>query len=90
MLYVLSVILNTKEMTYILWSEWFSHPLMNSATGLFFILLVIHVWVGMRDIVIDYMPNDSIRLFTLTCIGFFLMMSSLEMLRILFSLAIKI
>ena len=85
-LYFLWVIFATKQMTFPLWLEWFSHPLMNTATGLFFINLAMHSWVGMRDIVLDYIPHDSLRLFTLTCIGFFLIMTSLWMLRILFSL----
>lgn len=80
----------TELLTYQVWFTWFSHPLMNIATGLFFVQLVIHAWVGMRDIILDYMPNDVLRLFTLTCIGFFLIASSLEMLRILLSLSFNV
>jgi len=89
-LYFLVVILTTNHMTYQLWVEWFSHPVMNTATGLFFIHLVVHAWVGMRDIVLDYIPNDTLRLTTLACISFFLIISCLGMLRILFSLSLKI
>ncbi|WP_198264685.1 succinate dehydrogenase, hydrophobic membrane anchor protein [sulfur-oxidizing endosymbiont of Gigantopelta aegis] len=85
-LYFLGVILTTSEMTYVAWLEWFSHPLMNTASGLFFIHLAVHAWVGMRDIVLDYVSNDSLRLLSLTCISFFLIIISLGMLRILFSL----
>ena len=88
MLYFLGVIFSTEQMTYSLWFEWFSHPLMNTLTGLFFIHLAVHSWVGMRDIVMDYIPHDSLRLFTLACISFFLIMISLWMLRILFSLTL--
>ena len=88
-LYVLWVLLSTEQMTYTLWRGWFAHPLMNTATGLFFINLAIHAWVGMRDIVLDYMPNDSLRLFTLACISFFLVTISLGMLRILFSFTLN-
>jgi succinate dehydrogenase / fumarate reductase membrane anchor subunit len=87
--YFSGVILSTEQMTYTLWQEWFAHPLMNTATGLFFINLAIHAWVGMRDIVLDYMPNDSLRLFTLACISFFLVTISLGMLRILFSFTLN-
>lgn len=80
----------TELLTYQMWLTWFSHPVMNIATGLFFVQLVIHAWVGMRDIILDYMPNDVLRLFTLTCIGFFLISSSLGMLRILLSLSFNV
>jgi succinate dehydrogenase / fumarate reductase membrane anchor subunit len=85
-LYFLGVIFTSTEMTYVMWLEWFSHPLMNTASGLFFIHLAVHAWVGMRDVVLDYVPNDSLRLLSLACISFFLIIISLGMLRILFSL----
>jgi succinate dehydrogenase / fumarate reductase membrane anchor subunit len=84
--YFLGVLLTTDTMTYSLWLQWFSHPLMNTATGLLFIQLAIHAWVGMRDIVLDYVPNDLLRLFMLAGISFFLVIMTLAMLRILFSL----
>lgn len=89
-LYFLLVIMTTEQMTYNHWVAWFSHPLMNTATGLFFIQLAVHAWVGMRDVVLDYVPNDSVRLMTLALISFFLIISCLGMLRILFSLSLNI
>jgi len=86
--YVFGFIISTEQMTYQIWLQWFSNPLMNTATGLFFIHLAVHAWVGMRDIVLDYVPNDSTRLFVLALISFFLVTTSLAMLRILFSLAL--
>lgn len=89
-LYFLAVIFSTEQMTYQQWVKWFSHPLMNTATGLFFLYLAVHAWVGMRDVVLDYVANDSFRLIILACISFFLIIASLGMLRILFSLALII
>ena len=89
-IYFLTVIVTAEQMTYVQWVAWFSHPLMNTATGLFFIHLAVHAWVGMRDIVLDYVHNDSLRLVTLACISFFLIISCLGMLRILFSLSLII
>ncbi|MCU7799779.1 MAG: succinate dehydrogenase, hydrophobic membrane anchor protein [gamma proteobacterium symbiont of Lucinoma myriamae] len=88
-LYFLWVFFTTELFTYQLWLTWFSHPLMNAATGLFFIQLVVHAWVGMRDVVLDYMPNNTIRFFSLIVISFILIASSLEILRILFSLSLN-
>ena len=90
MVYVLWFSLTTELFTYQIWLTWFSHPLMNMATALFFIQLVVHAWVGMRDIVLDYMSADILRFITLTCISLFLMALSIGMLRILFSLSFNI
>lgn len=89
-IYFLAVIVTTEQMTYQIWVEWFSHPLMNTATGLFFIHLAVHAWVGMRDVVLDYVTHDSFRLVILACISFFLTISCLAMLRILFSLSLTL
>lgn len=86
-LYVSGVMMMTDQMTYQIWYGWLAHPVMNTATGLFGLQLAIHAWVGMRDIVLDYIPNDSLRLLTLTAISFFLMTCTLVLLRILFSLS---
>jgi succinate dehydrogenase / fumarate reductase membrane anchor subunit len=88
--YFLTVLFLSEPMTYDRWVHWFSHPLMNTATGLFFIQLAVHAWVGMRDVVLDYVPNDTFRLLVLACISFFLIISCLGMLRILFSLSLII
>ena len=81
--------LTTEQMTYQTWTVWLAHPVMNTATGLFFLQLAIHAWVGMRDIVLDYIPNDTLRLTILTAISFFLITCSLALLRILFSLSLS-
>ena len=86
-LYFSVVLLTTQQMSYELWYAWLAHPLMNTATGLFFLQLAMHAWVGMRDIVLDYMSNDSIRLLSLTAISFFLISCNLMLLRTLFSLS---
>jgi succinate dehydrogenase / fumarate reductase membrane anchor subunit len=86
-LYVSQVFITTEQMTYQIWYTWLAHPVMNSATGLFFLQLAIHAWVGMRDIILDYMPDDTLRLLTLTAISFFLITCSLALLRVLFSLS---
>jgi succinate dehydrogenase / fumarate reductase membrane anchor subunit len=89
-IYFVTVLIFSAPMSYQQWSAWFSEPLMNTVTGLFFINFVVHAWVGMRDVVLDYISNDSLRLITLAGISFFLLISCLWMLRILFSLALII
>ncbi len=89
-LYVLGVLLTADSISYQQWLAWLSHPVMNMATGLFFLTLAYHAWVGMRDIVLDYVPNDALRLLALTGISLFLIASSLYLLRILFSLSLTV
>lgn len=43
------------------WRQLFVAPLANIATGLFFFSILYHAWVGVRDILIDYIHWTSIR-----------------------------
>jgi succinate dehydrogenase / fumarate reductase membrane anchor subunit len=44
------------------WKGLFSHGWMRFATLLFFVSLLVHAWVGMRDILMDYIKPTGIRL----------------------------
>ena len=44
------------------WKALFSHGWMRFATLLFFVSLFLHAWVGMRDIVMDYIKPTGWRL----------------------------
>lgn len=44
------------------WQALFTSPAANIATDLFFFSLLFHAWVGIRDILIDYVHASSIRL----------------------------
>ncbi|MGV6827503.1 MAG: succinate dehydrogenase, hydrophobic membrane anchor protein [bacterium] len=48
------------------WQEWFAHPVMTIATWLFFVALLLHAWIGIRDVVIDYIHPPAIRLLFLS------------------------
>lgn len=43
------------------WRALFTHPVANLATGLFFFAVLYHAWVGVRDILIDYVHNTAMR-----------------------------
>ena len=43
------------------WHQLVAHPFVNVATGLFFGALLVHAWVGLRDILIDYCPPVGLR-----------------------------
>lgn len=47
---------------YVAWRAHFSEPFANIAALLFFYSLLFHAWIGVRDILIDYVHVTSIRL----------------------------
>jgi len=44
------------------WRDLFAAPVSNIATVVFFFSLLFHAWVGIRDILIDYVPISGLRL----------------------------
>jgi succinate dehydrogenase / fumarate reductase membrane anchor subunit len=44
------------------WKALFAHGWMRFATLLFFVSLLLHAWVGMRDILMDYVKPTGLRL----------------------------
>ena len=44
------------------WYALFRHGAMRLATFLFFVSLFVHAWVGMRDILMDYVKGAGLRL----------------------------
>ena len=51
-----------KNITYAVWRDLFSQGWMRVATLLFIVSLAWHAWVGMRDILMDYIKPDGLRL----------------------------
>ena len=52
------------------WRSLLAEPVMALLWALFFIAMLLHAWVGVRDILIDYVHHLGLRL------GFLLMMAS--------------
>jgi succinate dehydrogenase / fumarate reductase membrane anchor subunit len=65
------------------WHDWITHPARIVATALFIMAVLIHGWVGMRDVVLDYVHTISLRLTILSLIGLALISCGLWTLRIL-------
>jgi succinate dehydrogenase / fumarate reductase membrane anchor subunit len=68
------------------WRGWLAEPFVGLATALFFGALLLHAWVGMRDVIIDYAGALSVRLTLLMLTGLGLVGIGLWVLRILYSL----
>jgi len=52
----------THALTYDAWTALFSGNLMRTITLLFLLSVFYHAWIGIRDIVMDYVKPASIRL----------------------------
>ena len=59
---VVSVLWSGKPITYGVWRELFAQGWMRVATLLFMVSLCWHAWVGVRDILMDYIKPDGLRL----------------------------
>ena len=59
---VLCVVLLGRPLSYPVLKDLFSHGWMRVATLLFMVCLVWHAWVGVRDILMDYVKPDGLRL----------------------------
>jgi succinate dehydrogenase / fumarate reductase membrane anchor subunit len=49
-------------LTYVVWRDLFAQGWMRVATLVFAVSLVWHTWVGIRDILMDYIKPDGLRL----------------------------
>ena len=70
------VLLGGKPISYPVWRDLFQQGWMRVATLLFAASLAWHAWVGVRDILMDYIKHDGLRLtlqvFTLLLLGAYL------------------
>lgn len=72
-----------QPVSYEMWHALLAHPVGNIAAILFFIALVLHAWVGMRDVVLDYIHSTAWRLFALVLVVFTLLITLVWALRVL-------
>ncbi|VAW69165.1 hypothetical protein MNBD_GAMMA10-3329 [hydrothermal vent metagenome] len=68
------------------WAHWVATPYNSIAIALFLIAVLWHAWIGVRDIVLDYVPNVVARLLVLTLTGGVIIGSGLWGMKALFML----
>lgn len=66
------------------WLAWLADPLVNLATGLFILSLLIHAWVGIRDVLMDYVTHTGLRVVLFATVALTLAGCALWALRVLF------
>ena len=65
------------------WKNWLYNPFNTTVVGIFVIALLFHTWIGMRDVVLDYIHNIMLRIFILAMLLGVLIGSGLWVFRIL-------
>ncbi len=83
LVYFLGVLLVCSPLSYADWSNWMSSTTMALATTLFFIALLSHAWVGIRDVLLDYVKPFALRLTMLILLAIGLLVMALWVIRIL-------
>ncbi len=69
--------------SYLAWRAWVAGPLVLVAIALFFVALLLHAWVGLRDVAMDYVKPLQLRIAVLAVLAFVLAGCALWVLRIL-------
>jgi len=83
LIYFLAILLTSAPQSYADWHDWMSSTVMSLATTLFFIALLSHAWVGMRDVLIDYLHPFILRLSMLILLAVGLLVMAMWVVRIL-------
>ena len=61
-LFFLAVLVRLPAIDYENWTSLWSLPVMRFATALFVLSVLLHAWVGVRNIFMDYVKDTGVRL----------------------------
>ncbi len=87
LIFFLLGIVNRPAQDFQQWRAWIAHPAMTVAGIAFILAVLLHVWLGMRDVVLDYVHRLWLRLLLLSLIGMLLTGCGLWALHILLPVA---
>ena len=82
-LLMLGVFVFTPPADYMAWRELMAHTPVSVAILLFYVSLLLHAWVGVRDILIDYVQWQVARLLLLALFGLMFAASGLWLLEVI-------
>ena len=78
------VLLSSDNLDYEHWRALFAQPLLGIATTMFVLSLLLHAWVGMRDVILDYAGQaPPLRLLLLSLLGAWLIALGIWVIRIM-------
>lgn len=72
-----------EAITYTAWETWAAHPAVNVALILFVASLLLHAWIGIRDVILDYVKPVVVRYVLLVLIALTLLSLALWALKTL-------
>ena len=72
------------SLDYTRWVTLLSSPFFNVMLLVFFVALLLHAWVGIRDVILDYIANDGIRFAILVIFALYLLSMAVWVFRLLF------
>lgn len=87
-LYLVTCLLIRPPADYAQWSAWVGAPLVTLGFAIYIISVLLHAWVGVRDVLIDYVHPVSIRLTLLALLAFLLLACGLWAMRALLVTAV--
>ena len=67
--FLLGHFLFDRSHSYQAWRDWMLGPAISTAAIVFFAALIAHAWVGLRDVVVDYVHPVTARVFVLALLG---------------------
>jgi succinate dehydrogenase / fumarate reductase membrane anchor subunit len=82
-IYLLQHLILHAPSDHLAWQSWVAQPWAGFGLLLFFASLILHAWVGVRDVLIDYVHPTAIRVTLLTVVGFVLIGCALWVLQII-------
>lgn len=82
-LYLLYCGITAGEMAFEPWRAWLFNPFNSVGMGLFIIAVLFHAWIGVRDVILDYVHNIMLRILVLALVMGVLAGSGLWAFRIL-------
>lgn len=83
MLYFIAHFVFDPPRSYLAWHAWMQGPTVSTAAIVFFAALLAHVWVGIRDVILDYVKPLAIRVSALALLGFCLIGLAAWVMRVL-------
>jgi len=58
-------------------------PFWNTVVIIFWLSLFTHGWIGIRDVIMDYVSHDGVRFVVLAIFGFYLIAMTVWMIKIM-------
>lgn len=71
------------DVTWLVWKEWFSTNWIRLSVLLLSFSIFVHAWIGMRDVIADYIHSLGLRLFLLVTVALFLVFNGFWLLLII-------